>query len=425
MILTEYQEFMQANELKSIRSRFPALSRMKNGHPVIFLDGPAGTQVPQSVVDRVSECMLHHNANRSGRFDTSREIDQIMTESHQAMADFLGAEHWQSIAFGPNMTSLTLQISRALAQEWQPGDEVMVTSLDHDANFSPWVLAARDRGVTVRVVEIHREDATLDMSSLESMLNSKTRLVAVTAASNAVGSLTPIREIADRVHAVGAELFVDAVHYAPHKSIDVKAWDCDFLVCSAYKFFGPHIGVLYGRTDRMDELTPYKLRPAPDSLPGKWMTGTQNHACIAGAAAAVDYIASLSEPSAKGSRRDRLVNAMNRIESHESTLVQQLICGLKQMPWIRLFGIVDETRSSERAPTIAFQVQGQSSAQAAERLGELGIFAWHGNYYALPLTQALGTEPEGMVRLGCMHYNTPDEIDRTLHAIEQLRDGNA
>ena len=407
-----------AHQLDSIRSQFPSLGRSINGKPAVYLDGPAGTQVPQSVVDCIADNILHHNANRSGRFATSREVDEQMSQSHRVFADFFGAVSPDSIAFGPNMTSLTLQFSRALAKEWKPGDRILVSSLDHDANFTPWVLAARDAGVEVKTIGVRTSDATLDLDSLNELLTERTRLVAVTAASNAVGSLTPIREIANRVHAVGAELFVDAVHLAPHRSIDVSALDCDYLVCSAYKFFGPHIGVLYGRTERMQELTAYKLRPAPDSLPGKWMTGTQNHACIAGAAAAVEYIASLSPIADTGSnRRLRILDAMKSISEYETQLVEQLIRGLAGIAGIRTFGITESNRMCERAPTVSFQLDGRKSIDVAQYLGDNGVFAWHGNYYALPLTQTLGTEPDGMVRLGCMHYNTPEEIDRTLDLI--------
>jgi len=366
----------------------------------------------------VAEVLIHHSANRSGFFVTSREVDAIMAEAHQAAADLLQAEDPHSIAFGPNMTTLTFQISRALARTWKPGDEVVVSSLDHDANYTPWVLAARDSGATIRSIDIRKDDATLCMESLEKVLSPHTRLVAVTAASNAVGSLTDIPRIARQVHAVGAEFFVDAVHYAPHRRINVRDWDCDYLVCSAYKFFGPHIGVLYGRPERMQVLMPYKLRPAPDAIPGRWMTGTQNHACIAGTTAAIDYLASLSALDPKThTRRARLDDAFARIQATEASLISRLIEGLKGIRGVTLFGITDPARIDERAPTLAFQIAGMDSAQAAKRLGELGICVWHGNYYALPLTQALGTEPEGMVRIGCMHYNTESEIDRTLDAV--------
>ena len=407
--------------VERVRSQFPSLSRMLDGKQAIYFDGPAGSQVPRSVVDRISECMLHHNANRSGRFATSREVDAIMNQCHQVFCDFVGAASPESIAFGPNMTSLTLQFSRALSQEWRPGDRILVSSLDHDANFTPWVLAAKDAGAEVKVIRIRTSDATLDLASLDELLNERTRLVAVTAASNAVGSLTPIREIAKRVHSVGAELFVDAVHMAPHKSMDVTDWNCDYLVCSAYKFFGPHIGVLYGRKDRMQSLIPYKLRPAPDSLPGRWMTGTQNHACIAGAAAAVDYIASLSPiPADHQNRRERLIDAMSIISNYETELISKLLEGLLSIPRFKVFGITDPNRMSERAPTVSFQVAGATSIEVAQRLGDQGVFAWHGNYYALPLTESLGTEPAGMVRLGCMHYNTLEEVERTLDLLRTM-----
>ena len=407
--------------VERVRSQFPSLSRMLDGKQAIYFDGPAGSQVPRSVVDRISDCMLHHNANRSGRFVTSREVDEIMNHCHQVLCDFVGAASPESIAFGPNMTSLTLQFSRALAKEWRPGDRILVSSLDHDANFTPWVLAAKDVGAEVKVIRIRNSDATLDLASLDELLNERTRLVAVTAASNAVGSLTPIREIAKRVHSVGAELFVDAVHMAPHKSMDVTDWNCDYLVCSAYKFFGPHIGVLYGRKDRMQFLIPYKLRPAPDSLPGRWMTGTQNHACIAGAAAAVDYMASLSPiPADHQNRRERLIDAMSIISNYETELISKLLEGLLSIPRFKVFGITDPNRMSERAPTVSFQVAGATSIEVAQRLGDQGVFAWHGNYYALPLTESLGTEPAGMVRLGCMHYNTLEEVERTLDLLRTM-----
>lgn len=408
-------------DLDKIRSQFPSLARRENGQPLVYLDGPAGSQVPESVARRVYDVMIHHNANRSGHFPTSREVDQIMREAHVAVADLLQVDDPNSIAFGPNMTTLTFHLSRALAQTWKPGDEVLVSSLDHDANYTPWVLAARDAGATLRTIDIRRQDATLCMDSLREQLSAKTKLVALTAASNAVGSLTDIPEISRLVHGVGAELYVDAVHYAPHRRIDAKAWDCDYLVCSGYKFFAPHIGILYGKPARMQSLTPYKLRPAPDSIPGRWMTGTQNHACIAGVTAAIDYLASLSslDPS-KHSRRDRLNDSFSLIQQSETLLIRRLIEGLQRIEPITLYGITDADRMHFRAPTVAFQVIGLDSATMATKLGDQGICCWHGNYYAVPLTTALGTDREGMVRIGCMHYNTPDEIDRTLATVKEI-----
>jgi len=408
-------------DLVKIRSQFPSLSRCFHEQPMIYLDGPAGSQVPEPVARRVVDAMIHHNANRSGHFATSHEVDQMMQEAHVAVADLLQATDPKSIAFGPNMTTLTFHFSRALARTWKPGDEVVVSRLDHDANFTPWVLAARDAGATLRTIDIRRADATLCMDSLRQQLSPRTKLVAVTAASNAVGSLTDVREIASLAHQVGAELFVDAVHFAPHRRINVEAWDCDYLVCSGYKFFAPHIGVLYGKPERMQSLVPYKLRPAPDSIPGRWMTGTQNHSCIAGVTAAIDYLASLSTLDIESnSRRVRLDDSFAQIERAETELITRLIHGLKQMESVTLYGITDNDRMHERAPTVAFQVRGLDSATVASKLGEQGICCWHGNYYAVPLTTALGTDTEGMVRIGCMHYNTAAEIDRTLTAIREL-----
>jgi len=404
-----------------IRSQFPSLSRRHGGQPLVYLDGPAGTQIPQSVADRISEVLIHHSSNRSGAFVTSREVDALMNHAHIAAADFFQVDDPNSIAFGSNMTTMTLHFSRALARTWKPGDEILVSKLDHDANYTPWVLAARDAGAVVRIIDIRLDDATLCMESLESQLSDRTKLVAVTAASNAVGSLTDIAAIARLSHCVGAELFVDAVHYAPHRRIDVAAWDCDYLVCSAYKFFGPHIGMLYGRTERMQSLVPYKLRTSPQSIPGRWMTGTQNHACIAGVEAAIDYMAQLSGLDASTySRRQRLDAALDAIVDIESKLIAALLEGLQQIPGISIYGITAKNQLQHRAPTVAFTVAGKTSLEVTTLLGEQGICAWHGNYYALPLTESLGTEPNGMVRLGCMHYNTPSEIDRTLAAIRDI-----
>jgi cysteine desulfurase family protein (TIGR01976 family) len=411
-------------KIRHLRSLFPALSRIHDGRPLVYLDGPAGTQVPTSVAERIFKCMIDHNANRAGKFITSNEVDALMDQAHCAVADFLQVDDPRSIAFGPNMTSLTLSISRALARTWSTGDEILVSNLDHDANYTPWVLAAKDAGAVVRTIAIDPRDATLDIESLESQLNSRTKLVAVTAASNAVGSLTDVPSISSLVHRVGAELFIDAVHYAPHRRIDIKQWGCDYLVCSAYKFFGPHIGILYGRPDRMQTLEPYKLRPSPNSIPGRWMTGTQNHACIAGVTAAIDYIASIADERdqdvAHSSRPSRLDRAFEWIDLVETKLVQHLLAGLQRIPGLRVYGITDSQRAKERAPTVAFCLDRIDSAEVATRLAQVGICAWHGNYYALPLTLALGTEPQGMVRLGCMHYNTIEEIDQTLNEILKI-----
>jgi cysteine desulfurase family protein (TIGR01976 family) len=398
------------------RRQFPALSRSHNGQPVIYFDGPAGSQTPQCVIDAVSGYLAGTNANQGGVFATSRESDELLAEAHRGVADFLGADDPDTVVFGANMTTLTFALSRALAKTWRPGDEVLVTRSDHDANVTPWVLAARDAEAEVRMVEIHRQDCTLDLTDLEHKLSSRTRLVAIGAASNATGTIHPVAAISQLAHAVGAEVFVDAVHYAPHLLPDVTAFGCDYLACSAYKFFGPHMGVLWGRRERLEALPAYKLRPAPDDLPGRWMTGTQNHEGIAGTLAAIEYLASLGrhlQPSA-GSRRDALQAAYRGIEMFERLLLRRLLDGLRDLPQIRVWGIVDPERLSQRVPTVCFTHQRRTPREIAERLSKQGIFVWNGNYYALPLTEALGLEPDGAVRVGLLHYNTLDEVERLL-----------
>jgi len=404
------------------RARFPALNREIDGRPVVYFDGPAGSQVPQSVADAVSAYLTGANANCGGVFATSRETDELLDQAHRAVADFLGSPDADTVAFGPNMTTLTLALARAMSQTWKAGDEVVVTRLEHDANFTPWVQAARDAGATVREVAIRRDDCTLDLDDLQSKLNDRTRLVAVGAASNAVGTINPIREVADRVHAVGAQLFVDAVHYAPHGSIDVEAWDCDFVTCSAYKFFGPHVGILWGKRGPMVELPAYKLRPATDELPGRWMTGTQNHEGIAGTMAAIDYLAEIGrahDPAAID-RPSALVAAYSAIVDYERTLVRHMLESLAEVKDLRVWGITDLDRLAERLPTVAITHSRRTPQEIAQHLADRGIFVWHGNYYALPLTESLGLEPEGMVRIGQLHYNTRDEIDRLIQALQEL-----
>jgi len=413
---------LTGSHVAALRRQFPGLSRRVGDRPAVFLDGPAGSQAPQRVIDAVGHVLAHSNANHDGPFATSRECDAMLEEAHRAAAELLGGDDPDCVAFGPNMTTLTLALSRALARTWQPGDEVLLTRLEHDANFTPWVLAAGDAGATVRYVGIRRDDCTLDLDDLRNKLNERTRLVAVGAASNAVGTINPVSEVARAAHAVGAELFVDAVHYAPHALVDVAAWDCDYLACSAYKFFGPHVGLLWGRRELLERLAPYKLRPAPDELPGRWMTGTQNHEGIAGTLAAIDYLADLGrqlQPAAAG-RRQALAAAFAGIVPYEQMLVARLIAGLQQIGDVRVWGIVDPARSAERVPTVAFTHRRLTSQQIAEILGERGIFCWPGNYYALPLTEALGLEPDGAVRLGLLHYNTTEEVDRAIEEIGRL-----
>ncbi len=403
------------------RDQFPALARQHQGKPVAFFDGPAGSQVPQRVIDAVSGYLANTNANHGGLFASSQESDQLLDKAHRTLADFVGATDADEIAFGANMTTLTFALSRAIARTWRQGDEIIVSRSDHDANVTPWVLAARDAGVTVRHIELHAEDATLDWDDFRSKLSDATRLVAVGCASNATGTIHPVRAIIEAAHAAGAQVFLDAVHYAPHLPIDVAAWDCDYLACSAYKFFGPHVGVLWGKREHLEALPAYKLRPAPSELPGRWMTGTQNHEGIAGTAAAVDYLADLGR-HASGSgaaleRRPAILAAFDGISRYEQQLARQFLAGLNELPDFRLWGIADIDRLAERAPTFCITHRKWSPVEMTQRLAERGFFVWHGNYYALPLTQALGLEPEGAVRIGFLHYNTAEEVRGLLEVL--------
>lgn len=403
-----------------LRQSFPALAKLVNGRPAVYFDGPAGTQVPRAVIDAITHCLSTCNANHGGLFATSREGDALLDQAHQALADFVGSSDPGEIAFGANMTSLTFAFSRALARTWSPGDEVLVTRLDHDANFTPWALAARDAGATLKVVDIRCEDGTLDLDDFRAKLSQRTKLVAVGVASNSLGTVNPVARIAKWAHEVNALVFLDDVHAAPHRLTDVRSWDCDFLACSAYKFFGPHVGVLWGRRHLLESLEAYKVRPAPNDLPGKWMTGTQNHACVIGTLAAVDYLADIGRlvgdlPDAP--RRTALEAAFAAIGAHERTLGERLLAGLAEMRKIKVYGITDPRRFDERVATFSFTHADRSAADIARTLGEHGVFAWHGNYYALNLSESLGREPQGMVRVGAVHYNTASEVDRLLEVL--------
>jgi cysteine desulfurase family protein (TIGR01976 family) len=399
-----------------VRSQFPALRR-----DAAFLDGAAGSQVPQSVIDAVSAYYVNHNANHGGHFATSRESDAVVHEARRACADLLGTPDNGCVVFGANMTTLTFALSRAVAARWQPGDEVLVTRLDHDANVSPWLRAAQDHGATVRHVDIHPEDCTLDLEDFRRKLNRRTRLVAFGCASNAVGTRNPVADLVRLAHEAGAAVFLDAVHHAPHLLMDVTAWDCDFLCCSAYKFFGPHVGILYGKRVLLQELPAYKVRPCPETLPDRWMTGTQNFAAIAGAGAAIEYLAGIGRSLAEtGDRRACLVRALGAVERYEREAGANLLRALASLPAIHVRGITDPGRLSERVPTVAFTHAARTPAEVVKHLAARGVFAWHGNYYALPLTEALGVEPDGMVRVGLLHYNTAADIDRLVGALGEL-----
>ena len=419
----------QPLDLSRVRARFPGLQRLVEGRPAVFFDGPAGSQVPVGVADAVREALLETNANHGGAFATSRESDALLAEAHRAVADLLGSSDSDTIVFGPNMTSLTFQLSRSLARTWRPGDEVLVCSTEHDANFSPWVLAARDAGARIVEVGLRSEDGSLDLDDLDSKLSERTRLLAVGVASNCLGTLQPVAEITRRVHAVGGLVFLDAVHSTPHLLVDVEAIDCDFLVCSAYKFFGPHVGILYGKRQRLEELDPYKLRPPPDTLPDSWMTGTQNHEGIVGTLAAIDYLSDLGREvlGATGpadteapERRRLLEEAFRRILLHEREIGTRLLAGLLDLAPVRVRGVTDLARMEERVPTFSFTHERRNPALLAAHLGERGIFTWSGNFYALPVTKALGLEPEGLLRVGLLHYNTAEEVDRLLDELAAL-----
>ncbi|HET7258362.1 MAG TPA: cysteine desulfurase-like protein [Candidatus Acidoferrum sp.] len=404
-----------------VRAQFPSLQLEVNGHPAAFLDGPAGTQVPRQVMAAVQNYYLNANANTCGAFATSRSTDQIIAAARAAMADFFHCDK-DEVVFGQNMTTITFALARAIGRELRPGDEVVVTTLDHDANVAPW-RALEEKGVVVRQVDIHESDCTLDMEDLKRKITSKTKIVAVGYASNAVGTINPVGEITSLAHAAGALMFVDAVHYAPHGPIDVRELNCDFLVCSPYKFFGPHMGTLYGKRELLQRFQPYKVRPAPDSLPDRWETGTQVQELIAGIGAAVDYLAELGRRCNPGatSRRDALLAAYRATRQHEMALFSHLAEGLLAISGLRFFGISDPKRFQERCSTVSVRLGNHHPTEVARFLGERGIFTWDGNYYALNLTERLGVESSGgLLRMGLVHYNTEQEVDRLLSALQQM-----
>ena len=398
-----------------VREQFPSLQLKVNGQQAAFLDGPAGTQVPRQVMDAVRKYFLEANANTYGAFLTSRRANDTISGARAAMADLFNSSP-EEVVFGQNMTTITLGLARAIGRELKPGDEILLTVLDHDANYSPWKVL-EEKGVVIRTVDIRESDCTLDLDDLKSKLNAKTKLVAVGYASNAVGTINPVAEITRLAHAAGALSFIDAVHYAPHGAMDVKALDCDFMVCSPYKFFGPHMGALYGKREHLERFRPYKVRPATDAVPECWETGTQVQELIAGIHAAVEYVAELGrrcDPAAQD-RRPALLAAYRSTVAYERTLVTRLIEGLLAIPGLRFFGITDAKRFQERCSTVSFRLAKGTPTDAATFLGERGIFTWDGNFYALNLTERLGVEKlGGVLRVGLVHYNTVDEVDRLL-----------
>jgi len=410
-----------------VRAQFPSLSQRVNGHPAAFLDGPGGTQVPQRVIDAISAYLRENNANTCGAYATSRNTDRVIADARSAMADFLGCDS-NEVVFGPNMTTLTFAMSRAIGRALGPGDEILLTHLDHDANISPW-RALEERGIKIQFAEIREEDCTLNMEDLASKINSRTRVVAVGYASNAVGTINDVKTVVRLAHDAGAMAYIDAVHYAPHGSIDVRDLDCDFLACSTYKFFGPHMGVLYGKREHLARFSPYKVRANTDAVPQRWEWGTLNHECIAGITACLEYLAELGrenpQASTRGqtllaalSRRDTLMSAYRAIRAHEHNLADRMLKGLAEIPGVTLFGIGDQQRLNSRCPTFAIRIAGHPPLELATRLGDRGIFTWDGNYYAINLTERLGVEKNGgFLRIGFVHYNTEEEVDRVLEEL--------
>ena len=415
---------MHAFDLTWIRAQFPALAQEVNGHPAVFFDGPGGTQVPQRVIDAVADYLIHHNANTHGAFATSRRTDETIDAARAAMADFLGCAA-DEVIFGPNMTTLTFAISRAFGRDIRPGDEIVLTRLDHDANVAPWK-ALEEQGAIIRMVDIDTEECTLDMADMARAIGPRTKLVAVGYASNAVGTINDVATITQMAHAVGALVYIDAVHYAPHGPIDVQALDCDFLACSPYKFFAPHMGALYGKREHLARLRPYKVRPASDDVPDRWETGTKNHEGLAGVTAAIEYLAELGQRIKPATtRRAALVQAMEAIKAYERELSEQLIANLLAIPGLTFYGISDPARFDMRTPTVAVRLAGCTPRELADALGRRGIFCWDGNYYAINLTERLGVEADGgMLRIGLVHYNTAEEIELLLEALNELRTRN-
>ena len=412
--------------LDAIRQQFPGLKR-----PAIFFDNPGGTQIAQPSIDRINRYLIESNANHEGVFATSIESDAVLEEAHRAMADFYNASSPEEIVFGNNMTTLTLHISRSISRQWQAGDEIVLTRLDHDANVTPWVLAAQDKGVKVNWVDFDVEDGTLKLDDLQKALERKPKLVAVGYASNSLGTINPVGKITQMAHEAGARVYIDAVQYAPHAPIDVQAIGCDFLVSSAYKFFGPHVGILFGKRDLLEELFAYKVRPATNHLPGKFETGTQNHEGIAGVLGALEYFEwiaknfggdydHLSRDGYDG-RRLALKKALNAIRAYEFELSRALLTALEAVPGLHIYGNTDSRRLDERVATFSFRLKDMHPKAVAEKLAAENIYVWDGNYYAINVTERLGLEDKGgMVRVGAAHYNTLAEVARLGEALKKI-----
>ncbi|HEY0766906.1 MAG TPA: cysteine desulfurase-like protein [Steroidobacteraceae bacterium] len=400
--------------VEQIRSHFPALARRHNGHPVSYFDGPGGTQVPRRVAEAMVEYLLHHNANTQWAFATSQETDRALLEARRALADWIGGSP-DEIVFGANMTTLTFHLGRALGREWGEGDVVVVTELDHHANSDTWRALAKERGVEVRTIKMRREDGRLDEADVARKLSSGTRLLAVTAASNALGTITDVARLVQQAHSVGALVFVDGVHYASHHMADVGAWNCDFFACSAYKFYGPHVGVLWGRRELLARLDAPRLDPASSLPPDRLETGTLNHEGIVGAAAAVDFLASLADADLP--RRERLGHVSACLQERGAELLERLWDGLRAIPGVELYGVAP---GGARTPTLSFTLAGRDAGDVATALAGRGVFVSHGDFYAATVARVLGHERDGFVRAGCAAYTTADEVERLIAGVRHL-----
>jgi cysteine desulfurase family protein (TIGR01976 family) len=398
---------------EEIRTHFPALQRQHNGYPVAYFDGPGGTQVPRQVVEAMNDYLFHHNANTHWAYPTSAETDALLAEARQTLADFFNCAP-DEVSFGANMTTITFHVARALGRAYGPGDEIVITELDHHANNAPWQALAKERGVTIRTVRMLTETGQLDWDDLVSKLNPKTKVLAIGAASNALGTINDLRRAAELAHAVGALAYVDAVHYAPHELIDVQALNCDFLACSAYKFYGPHIGVLYGKRALLETLDVPKLEPAPDEAPERLETGTQNHEGMVGAAAAVNFLASLADGA---TRRERLVSAFATLHERGQALITQLWNGLHTIDGVTVFG---PAPNEARTPTVSFIVKNIPATEVTQQLVERGVFTSHGDFYAMTVVERLGQSEHGLVRAGCACYTTEAEVARLLEGVREI-----
>ncbi len=405
-----------------IRRQFPALNEEYDGRKAIFFDNPGGTQVHENVIGAMVDYLTRRNSNTHGLFETSRRTDAVIAEAHQAVADLLGCDA-DEVVFGSNMTSLTFHLSRSLAQDLEPGDEVLVTRLDHDANVMPWALAAQAQGARVQWADIDVESGTLDMEDLRAKITPRTKIAAFGYASNATGTVNDVATIVAWAREAGALTFVDAVQYAPHGLIDVQALGCDFLACSSYKFFGPHSGQLFGKREHLRRLQAYRVRPTGEELPDKWETGTQNHEAMAGVTAAIDYLARLGveygAAAAADNRRQKLSAAWTVIQAYERMLIERLITGLLNLPGIRIYGLTAPADWDRRVATVAVRRRGVTPARLAQALADENIFAWNGNFYALAASERMGVEASGgWLRLGLVHYNTMEEVDHCLRLLE-------